>query len=135
MFCSNKDKIPEDQRANVIYKIRCPGCGEDYVGKTERCLKTRLKEHATSDSQPMYQHLINCDCFKDICNLMSLPDGISHDPTFLKEQIKTAVFDNTSIVDYNNNWSVLEYLEAYYIKTLRSNINVGLKASKELLLF
>ena len=26
MFCSNKDHIQVQQKANVIYKITCPGC-------------------------------------------------------------------------------------------------------------
>ena len=32
MFCPTKDKIPTLQKANVIYKIKCPACGEEYVG-------------------------------------------------------------------------------------------------------
>ena len=43
--------------------------------------------------------------------------------------------NNVSIVDTNHNWSQLEFLEAYYIKTRDSAINVGLKASLELQLF
>ena len=31
MFCSVKDKIPTHQKSNVIYTIKCPGCGENYV--------------------------------------------------------------------------------------------------------
>ena len=36
MFCSVKDKIPTHQKSNVIYTIKCLGCGEDYIGKTDR---------------------------------------------------------------------------------------------------
>ena len=43
--------------------------------------------------------------------------------------------NNIVIVDTNHNWSHLEFLEAYYIKTREPAINVGLKASKELQLF
>ena len=32
-YCSNKDKIPDNLKSNVIYKITCPGCGENYVEK------------------------------------------------------------------------------------------------------
>ena len=35
-FCNNKDKIHDHQRHNLVYKITCPGCGEDYIGKTDR---------------------------------------------------------------------------------------------------
>ena len=58
MFCSAKESIPIHQKANVIYKVTCPGCNEDYVGKTGRNLVTRLNEHASHEDQSMYQHLI-----------------------------------------------------------------------------
>ena len=47
MFCSAKDKIPTHQKSNVVYSIRCPGCGDEYIGKTDRCVITRMSEHAT----------------------------------------------------------------------------------------
>ena len=41
MFCPIKDRIRWKQKANVIYIIQCPGCHNDYVGKTDRNLITR----------------------------------------------------------------------------------------------
>ena len=61
MFCSVKDKIPTHQKSNVIYIINCPGCGEDYAGKNERCVVTRLNEHSSRSDQPMFQHLQHCE--------------------------------------------------------------------------
>ena len=46
MFYSVKDKNLTHQKSNVIYTIKCPGCGEDYIGKTDRCVITRLNEHS-----------------------------------------------------------------------------------------
>ena len=57
MFCSVKDKIPSHQKSNVIYTIKSPGCAEDYVGKTDRCVITRLNEHSNRSDQPIFQHL------------------------------------------------------------------------------
>ena len=57
MFYSAKDSILIHQKANVIYKVTCPGCNEDYIGKTDRSLVTRLNEHASCEDQHMYQHL------------------------------------------------------------------------------
>jgi hypothetical protein len=31
-----------------IYEFKCPGCGQTYIGKTERNLQTRLTHHATN---------------------------------------------------------------------------------------
>ena len=53
----------------------------------------------------------------------------------IKENTTNAVLNNCRIIDQNNNWSQLSFLEAYYIKTLKREINDGLKASKELDLF
>ena len=45
MFCSSKDQIPTDQKANLMYRFTCPGCNEKYIGKTDRNIITRLHEH------------------------------------------------------------------------------------------
>ena len=42
-FCSVKD-----QRNNVIYLFKCPGCDESYVGKTNCCFGKRTDEHGRS---------------------------------------------------------------------------------------
>ena len=49
--------------------------------------------------------------------------------------LHNAVTENTKIIDHNNNWAFLQYLEAYYVKPMSPEINIGLKASKELQLF
>ena len=54
MFCSNKDHIQFQQKANVIYRITCLGCYNKYIEKTERNIITRLDEHGTKPDQPMY---------------------------------------------------------------------------------
>ena len=41
MFYSAKNRIPIHQKANVIYKVTCAGCIEDYIGKTDSNLVTR----------------------------------------------------------------------------------------------
>ena len=56
MFCSAKDKIPTYQKS-VVYSIRCPGCGDKYVGKTDKCVITRMSEHATRADQSMFNTL------------------------------------------------------------------------------
>ena len=44
-FLSNKDKIPNLSKSNVVYEVKCPGCSATYIGKTERFLQSRLSEH------------------------------------------------------------------------------------------
>ena len=45
MFFPTKYRIRWNQKANVIYIIQCPGCHNDYIGKTDRNLITRLSEN------------------------------------------------------------------------------------------
>ena len=40
-----KDRIPDDDKSNVIYKINCRDCDASYVGETGRALKTHVSEH------------------------------------------------------------------------------------------
>ena len=42
---SQKDRVPFQQKAGVIYRIPCNGCPRVYVGQTGRTLAQRLKEH------------------------------------------------------------------------------------------
>ena len=41
---SAKDKAPVLDTANCIYEFTRI-CGSKYIGRTERCLSTRIKEH------------------------------------------------------------------------------------------
>ena len=136
MFCPTKDKVTKEQKANVIYKIICPGCNNVYVGKTDRCFGIRMNEHGTRSDQPMHQHLTNCTAFQETVNINALPElfndckQIDH-----KAHVLNGVLNNCDIIDSNDNWSQLCFLEAFYIKKLSPSINNGLKASKELQLF
>jgi hypothetical protein len=50
-----KDKITNDEKAGVVYHIKCAECESHYVGETERKLKKRLHEHHRSSS-PVGHH-------------------------------------------------------------------------------
>ena len=40
-----KDKISDEEKPEVVYKIPCKNCERVYVGETGRPLGTRVKEH------------------------------------------------------------------------------------------
>ena len=135
-FCSEKDKIPEGQRSNVIYKIKCPGCGENYVGKTSCCFQKRMDEHGTKSDQPMFLHLENCEPFKYISTLHDLPsNGSDSHGINRKLHIHEAVKENSKVLLSSNDWLKLAYLEPFMAKKHRSTINHGSKAMKVLQLF
>ena len=116
----------------MLYIIQCPGCNNNYVGKTDRNLITRSSEHGKKEDQPMFQTFGPCEDFNYKLNLYSLA-GIFSD-TRTVEQVYNSV-DNREILESCKNWTILQYLEAYHIKAKSPIINVGLKASKEFHLF
>ena len=118
------------------YRLRCLGCGEKYIGRTERCLQTRLHEYGARNDQPMFRNLTNCEPFNQLVQIHRLADiDKMNCYVYLDAHIFTAVLENYEILDFNSNWSQLCFLEAYYIKLNKPKINDGLKASKELELF
>ena len=122
--------IEFQQKANVVYRITCPGCYNNYNRKTDRNIITRMDEHGTKPDQPMYQHLTNCAQFAEYLKFYALPDIDGVNTIVNKEMHQhNIVTENTQIIDHNDNWAHLQYLEAYYIKTRSTEINIGLKAS------
>ena len=84
MFCPTKERTSWNQKANVIYIIQCPGCHNDYDGKTDRNLITRLSEYGKKEDQPRFHHFRSCEEFNYKLNLYSLTD----------------IFSDTSTVDH-----------------------------------
>ena len=84
----------------------------------------------------MYEHLSNCRAFDDYNTLFTLSDRATNTIIITKRLLLNhAVINNLKILDKNNKLGQLQFLEAFYIKTLTPEINFGLKASKELQLF
>ena len=95
-----------------------------------------MDEHGTKPDQPLYQQLTNCAQFAEYLKFHALPDIDVVNTIVNKEMhLHNAVTENTEIIDHNDNWAHLQYLEACYIKTVSPEINIGLKTSKELQLF
>ena len=94
--------------------------------------RSQMNEHGRKPDQPMHRQLRNWGYFQELGQLYSLPcDGetVSID---IKEHLINGVLNSCRIIDQSINWSQPSFLEAYYIKTLKPEINDGLKASKEL---
>ena len=68
--------------------------------------------------------------------LFTLPDVATDTTIVIKElHLHNAVITNVKVLDKNDKWGQLQFIEAYYIKKLAPELNFGLKASKELQLF
>ena len=59
-FTNSKDKIPTLNQSFVVYLFPCPGCGNCYVGKTERIIYERTHEHGWKDKMSAINKHIEC---------------------------------------------------------------------------
>ncbi|CAF0949469.1 unnamed protein product [Didymodactylos carnosus] len=48
---STKDKVPDCLKSGLVYEATCPTCGDNYIGKTCRHLKTRVHEHLSDQNK------------------------------------------------------------------------------------
>ena len=56
-FFPYKDKVKNvESQSLVVYKLKCNTCNADYIGKTERILCHRIKEHKTSNKSACFLH-------------------------------------------------------------------------------
>ena len=63
------------KKSHVVYKFSCLRCQSSYIGKTDRTLLTRKREHAVTDKESaIYKHLRTCEDLAFIPNLFNLPD-------------------------------------------------------------
>ena len=133
LFCSNKDDIQFQQKTNVVYRITCSGCYKKYTRKTGRNVITRMDEHDQPANQPMFQYLTNCAQYAECLQFYALPDTDFVNTIVSKQMhLHNAVSENTEIIDHNDNWTHLQYLEDYYIKIVSIEINIELKAPKKM---
>ena len=106
-FLKCKDRLPEEMRANIIYKYSCDSCQGTYIGSSIKQAKIRFHQHfglSHRTSLPLNNpthsnirnHCLECD-----------------------HQMK---FSNFSVIDQTYS-SDLRILESLYIKKLTPNLN------------
>ena len=59
-----KDRTDKELQSSVVYKFSCPGCQLSYIGKTDRCLRTRIKEHSSDKNSEVHKHVMSWAIFK-----------------------------------------------------------------------
>ena len=53
-----KDRIKDtESQSLVVYELNCETCNTKYIGKTERILIHRKKEHSKNTNSACYQHI------------------------------------------------------------------------------
>ena len=81
-----KDTVDEiEKQSLVVYYIKCKDCNADYIGKTERLLFHRIKEHKTQKTSSIYQHQLSTGHTIDYDNVQILDRADSDRKLQLKE--------------------------------------------------
>ena len=121
----------------VIYKLTCPACNAEYIGKTDRCLRVRLDEHNSDHTCAMFLHLQSCKAFKFLFSLNNLPGCFNKkaDIANFTSYLHQTILNNTTIIAFDNNYNQLCFLESLLMKRYIPQLNYGIKVSKELVLF
>ena len=95
---SLKPTVDKELRGSVVYQLKCSRCNACYVGQTSRHFCTRLKEHQSRKTQPVYRHFEQCGT-----------ELILENTEFLAATTRSVVF--------------LETMEALWIEELKPSIN------------
>ena len=107
LLANTKDKVPKQNKSNVVYEFTCPKCNSSYVGKTDRTLVERVKEHAYKDQECAVNKHLNS--YYDTNYLDSKTNN----------ELTDFVMTNLKIIDSSNNWNLLLYKEALHIKNFK----------------
>jgi len=106
LFTNIKDKDEKMRKSNVVYKIKCNFCESVYVGQTKQYLQKRVGQH-------------KYDCKMHNINKTEKTALASHR---FKEN-HTFNFEETKIVDIEQNWYKRNISEMIHIELDNNNIN------------
>ena len=79
---SQKAKVENALKSNIIYKITCARCASCYIGMTCRHFQTRLKEHFQSNGT-MVKHMQECNTSLDPMEVSETIDSSFKGPKHL----------------------------------------------------
>jgi len=86
-----KDRVTDPMKqSNVVYHLKCKDCDAEYIGKTERILLLRMKEHwseSASNQNSTHRHCIATGHTIDYDNVKILDRADKYYKILLKEQL------------------------------------------------
>ena len=90
MLMHPKDKIPTDQKKDVVYYWECQadGCKSSFVGETSRALGEKVKENCKSSTSAILKH---CTDFHHPLPSVSNFNIINKDPSQITWEAKEAI--------------------------------------------
>ena len=136
-FCNTKDRTPIINQSFVVYEFTCPGCGANYVGKTERTLYERYVADVWNDQNSvMKNHFDQCVEVQYLLNNTSLGPALFPNDSNIgnagnRNSRINLVIGNTNIIDCYKTFNIFLFKEALKKNERNPTVNKSLKASKE----
>ena len=121
-----KDKLNIVSKSNVVYQFSCPGCESSYIGKTERTIFKRTREHVTRADSAIKGYIDICSNVKHLFSMNNLMLNNVNTHEFRSNLVR----QNRRIIDQSCNWNVFWFKKAYHIKGKCPILNNGVKASR-----
>ena len=81
----------------------------------QRCVRSRMNEHGTGNTEPMIKHLSEWQMFKETCDLYVLPPVYNKEDQngiLMMSHILSGVVKNLEIIDFDYNRLQILFLEA-----------------------
>ena len=90
MLMHPKDKVPNDQKKDLVYHWECKadGCKSSYIGETSRALGERVKEHSKSTTSAILKH---CKDFHHPLPSINDFSIVDKDPSQVTREAKEAI--------------------------------------------
>ena len=90
MLMHPKDKVPNDQKKDLVYHWECKadGCKSSYIGETSRALGERVKEHSKSTTSAILKH---CKDFHHPLPSINDFNIVDKDPSQVTREAKEAI--------------------------------------------
>lgn len=103
---SLKDKIPPQEKHNLIYQINCNNCNKVYIGQTGQIFKKRINQHSYDQKN---KHIFTDN--STALQIHALNTGHSFN------------FKEPKILATENNYRKRTILEMIHIKTTKNTVN------------
>ena len=123
LFTNTKDRIPNEMKTNVIYRIPCTDCEASYVGLTTQHLKARLSKHRSQlkklDDLRSGPNCNSPTVHQEILRMKEYTAVLKHT---IEEQHKFEL-ENTQILDQHRRSAALDVLEMCHIINTEHTVN------------
>ena len=119
-FFPFKDRVRKtESRSLVVYRLRCAkeGCEASYIGKTERVLSLRLKEHQNSAKSACRQHEIEHPGHRMAYEEVEVLDTADTDRKLLVKELLHIIYHKPSLnkqLNEQSNFNIKTLIIAHY---------------------